>query len=153
MKSPGTAKTPALYDTDFFAWTEKTVENIRSGRLEQVDLEHVAEEIEDMGKRDLRELNSRIQTILVHLLKCRFQPEKFGVSWSATIVRERGRIERILEQSPSLKRKSEAGLDKTYRLALREASVETGLPRSTFPAQCPYSYEQILDFDFTVYGS
>src|SRR5262245_15447550 len=47
------------YEQDFYAWTQRTAELLRAGRFEEADIEHVAEEIEDMGRRDVRELNSR----------------------------------------------------------------------------------------------
>ena len=70
-----------LYDEDFFEWTRRTAELLRAGRLDQADIEHIAEEIEDMGKRDLKELNSRVQVLVAHLLKWQFQPEKRSRSW------------------------------------------------------------------------
>jgi hypothetical protein len=50
--------TSNLYDEDFFEWTRRNAELLRAGQLQQADIEHIAEEIEDMGKRDRRELNS-----------------------------------------------------------------------------------------------
>ena len=48
-----------LYDLDFYEWTVRNAELLRSGRVSEADLEHIAEEIEDMGKRERRELLSR----------------------------------------------------------------------------------------------
>ena len=79
MHSPralSTADPSGLYDEDFFEWTRRNAELLRAGRLEQADIAHIAEEIEDMGKRDLRGLNSRVQVLLIHLLKWQLQPEK-----------------------------------------------------------------------------
>jgi len=59
----------ALYETDFFEWTQRTAEQLRRRRFDETDIEHAAEEIEDMGKRDLRELNSRMEVLMAHVLK------------------------------------------------------------------------------------
>jgi len=65
-----------LYDRDFLEWTEATVQAIRTGRWNDIDREALAEEIEDLGKRDRREVISRLQVLLQHLLKCKYQPEQ-----------------------------------------------------------------------------
>ncbi|NEO26601.1 MAG: DUF29 domain-containing protein, partial [Kamptonema sp. SIO4C4] len=59
----------AEYDLDFYAWIAKNVELLRSGNLAEIDAEHIAEELESVGKRDLRELRSRLQVLVMHLLK------------------------------------------------------------------------------------
>jgi hypothetical protein len=137
-----------LYDEDFFECTRRTADLLRAGRLDRADLEHVAEEIEDIGKRDLKELDSRVQVLVAHLLKCRFQPAMRSQSWSGTIVTLRIEIEAELKQSPSLRRKLRAGLADNYARAVRRAVGDTGLPKNHFPAECPYSVEQMLDPEF-----
>jgi len=138
----------SLYDEDFFEWTRRSAELLRAGRYEHADIEHIAEEIEDMGKRDLKELNSRVQVLVAHLLKWQLQPAKRSRSWSGTIVTQRIEIEADLKQSPSLKRKVRSGLPDNYAKAVRRAIAETGLLESQFPADCPFTVEQILDPEF-----
>jgi hypothetical protein len=139
---------PGLYDEDFFEWTRRNAESLRAGRIDQADIEHIAEEIEDMGKRDLKELNSRVQVLVMHLLKCQFQPAMRSQSWTSTIVTQRIEIEADLKQSPSLKRKVRTGLPDNYAKAVRRAVAETGLPPGHFPAECPFTVDQILDPEF-----
>ena len=137
-----------LYDEDFFEWTRRSAELLRAGRFEQADIEHVAEEIEDMGRRDLRELNSRIQVLLIHLLKCRFQPEKKSRSWEQTISEQRRELDQILQDSPSLRTRIEPNLPRNYRKSVQFGAIEAHLPESHFPAECPFTVEQILDPEF-----
>jgi len=66
----------ATYDEDFYAWVTRNVELLRSGHLSEVDAEHIAEELESMGKRDLRQLRSRLQVLTTHLLKCQYQDRR-----------------------------------------------------------------------------
>ena len=137
----------ALYDRDFYLWTQHAADRLRNGNISQQDREHLAEEIEDLGKRDWREVNSRIGTIMMHLLKLTYQPEKEvdSRSWVSTVTRERRELALVFEQSPSLRDKGRQRLGRTYDGALRDAAAETGLPRSMFPAECPFTYEQVLD--------
>jgi len=86
-----------LYDQDFYAWTQSTAELIRTGKWYDLDRDALAEEIESLGKSDWRELASRLAVLLRHLLKWRYQPEKWqrGRSWSSTIWEQRSRPRRV----------------------------------------------------------
>jgi hypothetical protein len=92
-----------LYDIDIVAWAEQQAELLRAGRFSELDVENVAEEIEDVGRREKRELESRLAVLIAHLLKWQLQPSRRGGSWRGTIKTQRVRIERILRQMPSLK--------------------------------------------------
>ena len=142
------ATTTSLYDQDFFVWTERTAQMLRAGRFQDIDAEHAAEEIEGIGKRDLKELNSRVQVLLMHLLKWLLQADKRSPSWQATIVTQRIEIEAILDQSPSLHARLERELPANYLRAIKRAVPETGLSKQRFPAECPFTLAQILDDDF-----
>jgi len=73
--------TTISYETDIVAWANEQAQLVRAGRFELLDLEHIAEEIEDVGKSEQRELASRMTILLAHLLKWQFQPEQQGRSW------------------------------------------------------------------------
>jgi hypothetical protein len=137
-----------LYDEDFLAWTEQTAALLRRSRFAAIDVAHLAEEVEDMGKRDLREATSRLRVLLVHLLKWRHQPTKRSRSWRSTIVMQRQEIADLLEQSPSLRRKLSASLAATYRAAVERAVAQTKLEETTLDPLCPFTLTQILDPTF-----
>jgi hypothetical protein len=143
-----TADLSGLYDEDFFEWTRRSAELLRAGRFEQADIEHIAEEIEDMGKRDLRELNSRMQVLLIHLLKCRLQPEMKSRSWEQTISEQRRELGLVLRDSPSLRARIQPNLPQNYRKAVQFGAIETHLLESQFPAECPFTVDQILNPEF-----
>src|ERR1700674_3816748 len=92
-----------LYDRDFYEWTVRNAELLRSGRSTEADLEHIAEEIEDMGKRERRELLSRLSVLIAHLLQWQVQPERRSRSWTTTIRLQRSRIKKLISQMPSLR--------------------------------------------------
>src|SRR5437870_763484 len=98
-------QTTVDYDLDFFQRTQSTAELIRQGRLNEVDLEHVADEIADMGKRDHREVRSRLIVLIMHLSKWQVQPElRQASSWRSTIIEQRRQLTLVLKDSPSLSR-------------------------------------------------
>src|SRR5260370_32766860 len=116
----------SLYDEDFAIWTAETARLLRAGRFDEVDIEHVAEEIEDMGKRDKRELHSRLTVLILHLLKWKWQPEKKSASLGSTIVTQRAELCRLFEQSPSLEDILQDAVEDVYSDAMDVATVETG---------------------------
>ncbi|WP_138499040.1 DUF29 domain-containing protein [Nostoc sp. PA-18-2419] len=140
--------TAQLYETDFVAWTKQTVQLIRAGEFEQVDWDAVIEEIESLGHSERRELKSRLEVLLQHLLKWQYQSSLQSGSWQNTIDEQRNRITDLLQESPSLKSYLEEVLAQSYNRGLKAASNETKLPVNTFPAECPYSIAQVLDAEF-----
>ena len=143
----------ALYEQDFFEWTARNAELLRQGCAQQADLEHVAEEIEDMGTRYRHEIKSRLVVLAMHLLKWKLQPERrYSPSGSSgrlrTIIEQRGQLADLLKEAPSLKRYAEQALPDMYRRALKQASAETGIPISRFPAECPFPFDQVLDDEY-----
>ena len=137
-----------LYDEDFFEWTRVNGELLRAGRFEQADIEHIAEEIEDMGKRNLHEMNSRVRVLLSHLLKWKLQPEKKSRSWERTIASQRTELGQLLEDNPSLRVSIQPKLRYIYQKSVQLAVLDTGLPNSHFPSECPFTVDQILDPEF-----
>jgi uncharacterized Zn finger protein len=137
-----------LYDRDFFAWSLQQAELLRAGKLAQADIEHIAEEIDSMGRTEKRELISRLSVLLLHLMKWRYQPEKRGPSWEASIRVQRNRLADHLDDNPSLQPLLPKALASAYRDAALEAVAETGLPGSTFPEACPWTVEQVLHGGF-----
>ena len=137
-----------LYDQDFFQWTTRNAELLRAGRVQEADLEHIAEEIEDMGKSQRRAVESRLEVLLAHLLKWRFQPDHRGPSWKATIKLQRSKIAKVLRENPSLRNAPAEELPDAYRNAVIQAAGETALAEESFPPSCPFPLEQILDPGF-----
>jgi hypothetical protein len=138
-----------LYEHDIALWSDLMVDLLRQGKFDQLDIDHLIEEVSDLGRRERDRLVSSVRLILHHLLKWQFQPERRSRSWAKTIQRERINVESYLEDTPSLKRiLNQDWLAKIYRIARKDAALETDLPLSTFPEQCPYTWEQVLDEQF-----
>jgi hypothetical protein len=137
-----------LYDRDFFEWTRCNAALLRAGHLDQADVQHIAEELEDMGKGERRGLESRLEVLLQHLLKWKIQPNRRSASWRNTIELQRMKIAKRLEESPSLKPVLAANLEGVYLYGRKRAVGETGLLESSFPTSCPFTLAQILDPEF-----
>lgn len=137
-----------LYDKDFYAWATEQAALLRSGKIAAADIEHIAEEIESMGRTEKRELVNRLVVLFLHLLKWQFQPALRGNSWRLSVEEQRYRLADHLADNPSLKSKLDQAIEDAYRLSLIEAERETGLARTVFPATCPWSYEQAMNEAF-----
>ena len=143
-----TSSSSKSYGQDYYAWLMESAELLREGQLTQIDATHLAEELEDMGKSERRAIESYLKVLIVHLLKWRHQPERRGASWELSIANARDAIRRRLSESPSLRVQLPDLVQVRYANARRHAALETGLPINLFPADCPFSIEQLLDEDF-----
>ncbi|CAK0766895.1 DUF29 domain-containing protein [uncultured Gammaproteobacteria bacterium] len=137
-----------FYEHDFFAWANEQAALLRAGKLDAADIEHIAEEIESMGRSEKRELVSRLTVLLLHLLKWQFQPDRRGASWEASIANTRDDLADHLADNPSLKAMLSEAIISAYRRARRDAAAETGLPNPSFPLTCPWSFAQLMDENF-----
>ena len=142
------------YEEDFVLWLERQTELLRQGRVSELDLENLAEEVESIGRSDKREVRSRLIMLLAHLLKYQFQTERRSRSWTATIAEQRQQLELLFEDSPSLfKSYTPEVVESSYGYARRKASRETRLPLHTFPETSPYTLTETLNEDFFPEGS
>lgn len=136
----------AGYEKDVILWSQEQAALLRSGQLTQLDIEHLADEIEDVGKSEKRELESRLSVLMAHLLKWQYQPQMraTGSSWQMTIREQRKRVEAALRETPSLKAtmRDPEWLAGAWSDALLIAARETGL--EIFPEQNPWTMEQVL---------
>jgi hypothetical protein len=136
------------YDTDFCSWSLEQADLLQKKKFDQLDFDHLVEELQSMSAREHRELVSRLRVLMMHLLKWQYQPALRGNSWRNTIVTQAEDASDVLEQSPSLKFYLPEMLEKAYPRARRLASQETGLNINTFPKECPYDVEKALSGTF-----
>jgi hypothetical protein len=148
-----------LYDQDFHAWALAQAAALRRAaelriNLPDVDIEHLAEEIEDMGKEQAHAVESALARIIEHLLKLQYSPSPLPRrGWRASVNKHRTALERRLEMNPSLaaERRIDEMLARAWRSARRLAVIGLeayGEVAAALPADCPYSFEQLCDFDW-----
>lgn len=138
----------AIYDQDLYTWSLEQAQLLRERKFEQVDWEHIIEEIEDMSKSEKRALQSFLETLLMHLLKWQYQPAYQGRSWKFTIIEQRKRISEHLQENRGLKSKLPDLITRAYDYAVKGAVRETGLALETFPENCPWAFETFMDETF-----
>lgn len=140
-----------LYDSDFYAWTQQQAELLRKLRTtgtqfpEHIDLDHVAEEIEDMGKSQLDSVESQIENIFVHVLKSVSVPDAAPArKWHL----EADRFSTDLLRRFTNAMRQRLDLDRTWRLAVRRARVDLNAYEDHLPRQCPFDLGELVDEDF-----
>jgi hypothetical protein len=137
-----------IYETDFVRWTEQAVELLKQRKFNELDLEHLIEEIEDLGNSEKKAIRSQVTRLLMHLLKWQYQSEKRSASWSSSIKGSRKQIKRLIRDAPSLKNHMMEKLELCYQDAIEDAIDETGFSAKIFPSQCQWRAEQVLDDQF-----
>lgn len=140
----------SAYEQDIIAWANEQADLLRKKRFDLLDLEHIAEEIEDVGKSEQRELESRMAVLLAHLLKWQYQPTHRGSSWQRTIKDQRRMVMIRIKQTPSLKNflQDNDWIQVAWIDAVTQAAKETGIDIIKFPETCIWSSEEIMDTEF-----
>ncbi|HZW29875.1 MAG TPA: DUF29 domain-containing protein, partial [Isosphaeraceae bacterium] len=136
----------ALYAEDETAWLEAMAALIRRRDLAGLDLDNLGEYLTDMARRDRREVKSRLVVLMAHLLKWKFQRDKRSRSWRTTVLHQRQELADLAGRGV-LRAHAEAVLPEAYENAVELAASGTGLPRASFPADCPYTIEQLFAID------
>ncbi|MEN9870230.1 MAG: hypothetical protein RLZZ171_1218 [Cyanobacteriota bacterium] len=137
-----------LYEQDYYLWLEKTIELLKSGKLNQLDWENLIEEIENLGRSEKRAVVSFLKQLIKHLLLYHYWPTErqwSGQGWLEEISNFRFELSQYLD-SKTLKNYAEQELNNIYTRARKEAILKLNVAH--IPVDCPYSLEQILNDDF-----
>lgn len=133
------------YRDDFRAWALEQADALERRAPGELDWDHLAEELATLGRSTQRELNSRLVILITHLLKWARQPERRGKSWRLTIQNQREALDQLLAENPSLKSVEAREFANAYRLARREAAIQTAFDEEDFPEGPPFTLEQCKD--------
>jgi hypothetical protein len=136
------------YKQDFYLWSQQQAQLLAEQAWEQLDLGNLKAEIEEMGRREKRSVESNLVVLLLHLLKWQYQPAHRSSSWRGTIKEHRRRLRKDLQDSLSLRPHANEQLSECYDSARTLASGDTGLEEAVFPQHCPYSLEQLLSPEY-----
>ncbi|MDQ2101391.1 DUF29 domain-containing protein [Azospirillum isscasi] len=139
------------YDDDFYAWTQEQARLLREAARERlntpIDWDHVAEEIEDMGRNDRRAISSHLAHVIEHLLKLEFSPASDPRSgWRKSVREQRAAAVDALADSPSLKGHVDLPLafHRGRGLAI-DGLGQDRVDERDLPSDCPYALEHLLD--------
>jgi Domain of unknown function DUF29 len=136
------------YVTDFNAWMAQTTQLLRERRWPEIDVMHLIEAVEDLGKSERRGIMRQLTRLLRHLLKWHYQPQRRSDSWLDSIMDARTQIELAIEDSPSLRGYPAEQLEESYKRTCRQAAKQTAMEISMFPETCPYALELVLTEDW-----
>lgn len=148
-----------IYDRDLLVWIECTIEQLKNREFESLDIEHLIEELVDLGKSEKNALRSNLMVLLGHLLKLKVQhdvPDSMKESWYNSVIEHRQRVLNNLADTPSLHSFLAEAVEKAYqdgrKLAIKQGKLARfgiKIPEEKeYPLICPFSLEQILDEDF-----
>jgi hypothetical protein len=137
-----------LYERDFCLWVEEQVRLLREGRLQQLDVVNLIDEIEDLSISRKHAVTGNLVVILTHLLKHQFQPRRRSRSWLASIAEHRRRLRKEFQHAPSLRGYAREQFAECYEDGRRQALIETGLASDALPSTPPFTLEQALDPEF-----
>ncbi|WP_375464765.1 DUF29 domain-containing protein [uncultured Methylobacterium sp.] len=133
---------------DIYTWVQEQVALLRAGRVDALDLDNIAEELSDVGLSEYHRLQSAIEIVLLHMLKWDNQSERRSRSWALSVAEHRERALLQLERSPGLKSNLEEARRKAFRLARIRAAREMKRSLKLLPADCPYTWDDILNRPF-----
>jgi hypothetical protein len=132
------------YEADVYSWAVRQARLLREGRFQDADIANIAEEIESLGRNERSTLRSFAVRVIQHMLKWDYQPERRTCSWRTSIDIHRVHARQQLAENPGLKPQLPAILTGVYELGVAFAMDETDLERTTFPARCPYGWDEVM---------
>jgi hypothetical protein len=147
--APGDDPVRAAYERDFYSWLMEQAQHLREGRLDAVDRDNLAEEIESLGREQFNKLVSALRVLMAHMLKWDHQPSLRSRSWALSIQEQRLEIVDVLSDNPGLRPRIGEAIARAYRRARIEAARETGLDETTFATTCPYTLDDIMSRGFS----
>lgn len=138
----------AAYEDDVILWAKEQAAMLLSGQFDALDIEHIADEIESVGKAEQGEFYQSIVTLLVHLLRWQTQTAHKSIGWEISIKAKKNEVNQQIECTPSLAAllKNEDWLNVAWSKAVAQAVSDTGL--DLFPEICPWTTEQIIENAF-----
>jgi hypothetical protein len=139
-----------LYESDYLQWLSVTTEQLREKQLDQLDYENLIEVLEELGREQRRKVDSYLRQLLIHLLLYAYwesEKDYCGKGWQSEIDNFRFELELLL-QSKTLYNYFLKEIDLIYPKSKKQVLRKTELPPEIFPEKCPFTVEQILNYDY-----
>ncbi len=144
IAAPAYKETKGEYDSDFYKWVNTQAQLLKKGEFSKLDTENLIEEIESLGKSEKRTLKSYLEVLLMHKLKCEYQPGMHTISWDLSIKESLHKAQTTLSENPSLKSQLKEIIEDAYFSARLKAAAQTGLDEKNFPKKCKWSVKEIF---------
>ncbi len=139
------------YNQDFAAWAAHQAALLKAGKMQELDVANLIEEMEAMSRKEHRELLRRMGILIAHLLKWTYQPTHRDDSWRRTILDQRQEINDLIEDSTSLANHfhDNEWLQKAWQRGVQQAAIETGI--QILPQEPIWTATEIREKDFFAY--
>lgn len=138
------------YEDDLYGWAAEQAALLEAGRYQEIDIENVAEELRSLGASERAKLDSVLRVLVMHMLKWDQQPQFRTPSWTYSIAEQRRRYDRLIRKNPGLKPYRDEALTDMYPTARDWAAAETHFLTDEFPAECPYTWDDLLRRPFEI---
>jgi hypothetical protein len=136
------------YADDIDTWVQEQVALLRAGRVDALDLDDIAEALSDTGLSESERLQSAVEITILQMLTWDHQPERRTRSWALSIAEHRERALIQMQKNPGLKSSLDEIRHNAFRLARLGAARQMKRAPKTLPAECPYSWDEILNRPF-----
>jgi hypothetical protein len=148
MQTLSTNNLKKLYKSDYLAWYEMTLEQIKNDQLNDLDVDSLSEVLENLVRDTKRSGESYLRQIIIHLLLIEYwEAESINRRhWAAEIVNFRNELE--TDMTRNLRKHLNEEKENNYQKAIKYVIAKTGLEKNTFPEQCPYTLEQLINDDW-----
>ena len=141
-----------LYEKDLYAWSKKNAQLLRERKFDELDIEHLAEEIESVGKHEEDYFVSNLIPLVSHLFKLKFateqELERCKKGWIDTVEEQRRRCNKYLKKNPSLKYKQDELYDEAFESGCAQAAIGLGKDKLEIFESYSFSLEKCLSNDF-----
>jgi hypothetical protein len=137
-------------EQDLYSWLVEQARLVRDGRWQAVDQDNLATEIEALAQNQFEKLESAVQVLLAHLLKWDHPAIRRSRGRVQSVQSQRQAVADVLTRNPGLTARIPEAFAHCYRKARAEAANDVGLDENSFPAKCPYEWNEIVAREFAV---
>ena len=140
----------ADHEQDLYSWLVEQARLVRDGRWQALDQDNLATEIEALAQHQFEKLESAVHVLLTHLLKWDHPAIRRSRGRVQSVQSQRQAVADVLARNPGLAPRVPEAIAHCYRRARTEAANDVGLDESSFPAKCPYEWDEIVAREFAV---
>jgi uncharacterized protein DUF29 len=137
-------------EQDLYSWLVEQARLVRDGRWQAVDQDNLATEIEALAQHQFEKLESAVHVLLAHLLKWDHPAIRRSRGRVQSVQSQRQAVADVLARNPGLAPRIPEAIAHCYRKARAEAANDVGLDENSFPAKCPYEWNEIVAREFAV---
>lgn len=141
-----------LYERDPYAWSIEQARLLREGRLDEIDVPNVADEILSVGKQELGHLEEALIALFANMLLWDDRPERRTRERAIVIAEQRCAVEDRLRRSPGLRAKLDKAMQWSFHIGRLQAAADMDIEVTHFPESSPYDWEAIVSRPFEPKG-